>query len=274
MSIDQLGIHIGQFYLRFYAMALLSGIIAAAVLIAYLAKRAGKDPDHVWNGLVWVVLAGIVGARIYHVLTPPPSMGISALEYLSDPGKAIAIWKGGLGVPGALIGGGIAAFVYARRQGMDWWEWADLILPGVALGQAVGRLGNYVNQELYGQPSDLPWAVTIRPENRVPGYAEFSRFHPMFLYEMIMNLLICVGLIWIGRRFADRLRSGDLLGLYAISYFGGRFFLEFLKLDAPAVGQGLTIAQIFSLAAVAGGVIFIAARHRLVARQSTTKAAH
>jgi phosphatidylglycerol:prolipoprotein diacylglycerol transferase len=273
MTIDHIGIHIGKFDLRFYAIALLSGILAAAVLIAYRAKKAGKDPDLVWDGLMWVVLAGIVGARLYHVLTPPPSMGITAWEYLSDPGRAIAIWKGGLGLPGALIAGGIAAYVYVRRKGMNFWFWVDLIIPGVALGQAIGRLGNYFNQELFGQPSNLPWAVYISPENRVPGYEAFTHFHPMFLYEMIMNLLICVGLIWIERRFADRLRAGDLLGLYAIFYFGGRFFLEFLKLDAPAIGQGLTVAQLLSILAVVGGMLFIYARHRLVARRSSAEMA-
>lgn len=273
MSVDQFGIHVGPLYFRFYAMALLGGILAAATLIAYRARRAGEDPDHVWNGLLWVVFAGIVGARVYHVLTPPPSMGITALEYLSNPGKAIAIWKGGLGVPGALIGGGLAAVFYARREGMDWWRWADLIIPGVALGQTVGRLGNFANQELYGQPSDLPWAIAIRPENRVPGYEQYARFHPMFLYEMILTLLICLGLIWMGNRFSERLRPGDLLGFYTIFYFGGRFFLEFPKLDAPAFGQGLTIAQVFSLLAVAGAVLYLAARHRMVAGHSNTEPA-
>lgn len=274
MSIDQFGIHIGQFYFRFYAMSLLAGIVAAAVLIAHRAKKRGEDPDLVWNGLIWVVLAGIIGARIYHVLTPPPSMGITALDYLTDPARAIAIWKGGLGVPGALLGGGLGAYFYTRRQGLDVWAWFDLIMPGVALGQAIGRLGNYFNQELYGHPTDLPWAVTIKPEYRVEGYEAFSRFHPMFLYEMLYNLSICVGLIWIERRFSDRLRSGDLLGLYMIFYFGGRFFLEYLKLDAPAVGSGFTIAQIISLVAVALGVAFLIIRHRVVPAQSGADLAH
>jgi phosphatidylglycerol:prolipoprotein diacylglycerol transferase len=271
MSVDQFGIHIGPLYFRFYAMALLAGIIAAAALIAYRAKRHGEDPDHVWNGLVWVVLAGIVGARIYHVLTPPPSMGITALEYLQDPLQAIAIWKGGLGVPGALVGGGLAAYVYARRNNMDVWTWFDLIIPGVALGQAVGRLGNYFNQELYGHPTDLPWAVTIRLENRMPGYEDFTRFHPMFLYEIILTLSICVGLIWIERRFADRLRPGDLLGLYVIFYAGGRFFLEYLKLDAPSLGQGLTIAQAVSIIAVLLSIVYLIVRHRTVPARSSTE---
>lgn len=261
MTIDEIGIHLGPLSLRFYAMALLSGIIAAAGLIGYRAKRQGQDPEHLWNGLVWVVLAGIVGARVYHVLTPPPSMGITALEYLSQPLKAIAIWEGGLGLPGALVGGGLAAFFYVRSEGLNWWVWADLIAPGVALGQAIGRLGNYVNQELYGRPTDLPWAVTIRPINRVPGYERFSRFHPMFLYEMIMNLLICGGLMWVERRFADRLRAGDLLGLYVFFYFFGRFFLEYVKLDAPSVVQGLTTAQIVSVCAAAGAAAFVIVRH-------------
>ena len=274
MSVDELGIHLGPLYFRFYAMSITAGIIAAAVLIAYRAKRAGEDPDHLWNGLVWVVLPAIVAARIYHVLTPNPSAGVTIGEYLKDPINLIAIWRRGLGVPGALIGGGLAAFVYACRNGMDFWVWADLIAPGVALGQAVGRWGNYFNQELYGNPTDLPWAITIRPENRVPGYEEFSRFHPMFLYEMIMNLAICGGLIWIERRFARRLRPGDLLVLYAISYFGGRFFLEFLKLDAPSFGQGLTIAQVLSIVVVLAGLAFLVIRHRLATDRSSTEAAH
>ena len=125
MSIDQLGIHIGPLYFRFYAMALMSGIIGAGVLIAYRAKRYGQDPEHLWNGLVWVVLAGIVGARLYHVLTPPPSMDITVWEYLTSSEqveiwsikleipKALATWEGGLGVPGALIGGALAVVYYA-----------------------------------------------------------------------------------------------------------------------------------------------------------------
>lgn len=269
MTIDQLGVQIGPLYFRFYAMALLAGILAAAVLIAYRAKRHGQDPDHVWNGLVWVVLAGIAGARLYHVLTPPPSQGITALDYLTHPLKAIAIWEGGLGIPGALIGGGLAVYFYGRRHGMDFWPWADLIIPGVALGQAVGRWGNYFNQELYGKPTDLPWAITIDPPYRVAGYESYSRFHPMFLYEMLWNLLICVGLIWIGRRFADRLVAGDLMGLYTVFYAGGRFFFEFLKLDAPALGGGLTIAQAVSLVALVVSLAFLIARHRMAANRTS-----
>jgi phosphatidylglycerol:prolipoprotein diacylglycerol transferase len=274
MLIDQYGIHLGPFYFRFYAMALMSGILAAAFLIAYRAKRWGHDPELVWDGLAWVVLAGILGARLYHVLTPPPSMGITFLDYLQRPLDIIAIWKGGLGIPGALVGGGLAAYFYTRSKGLDWLEWADLIIPGVALGQAIGRLGNYFNQELYGKPTDLPWAVTIRPDNRVPGYQNFDTFHPMFLYEMILNLAIVVALIWIHRRFTDWLLHGDLLALYMIFYPTGRFFLEFLKLDAPALGQGLTVAQILSVLSIIIGLTFIVVRHRLVTRQSSADPAH
>ncbi len=269
MSVDDLGIHLGPLHIRYYAVLLLAGILAAAVLIARRARRRGEDPEHLWNGLFWVVLAGIIGARIYHILTPPPSMDITPLEYLKHPLKAIDTRLGGLGIPGALVGGGLAAFIYARRHGLNFLLWADLIIPGVALGQAIGRWGNFINQELYGQPSDLPWAITIRPENRVSGYEEFSRFHPVFFYEMILTLLICVGLMWIERRFANRLRSGDLLALYMILYPVGRFFLEFLKLDAPAFGEGLTIAQVVSLLAAVAGLAFLVARHHLFARPSS-----
>ena len=274
MSIDDLGIHLGPLYFRFYAMALLTGMLAGATLTAYRAKRHDQDPEHVWNGLTWVIFAGLIGARLYHVLTPPPSMGITALDYVKNPLNAIAVWKGGLGVPGGLIGGGLAVFFYSRRYKLDFWVWADLIIPGVALGQAIGRWGNFFNQELYGQPSDLPWAITIRPENREAGYEAFSHFHPMFLYEMVWTLLIGAGLIWIGRRFAGRLRSGDLLALYAVIYSGGRFFLEFLKLDAPALSGGLTIAQVVSLLAVIVSLAFLVARRRLVPGQSLADPVH
>lgn len=268
MFIDRRGIHLGNFDLYFYAVALMGGILAAAVLIAYRAKRHGQDPNHLWDGLVWVVIAGIVGARLYHVLTPPPSMGITPLDYFKNPIDLINTRHGGLGVPGALLCGGLAAFIYARRHKMDFWIWADLIMPGVALGQAVGRIGNYINQELYGKPTDLPWAITIQEDYREKGYEQYSRFHPMFLYEMIWNLLICVGLIWIQRRFAHRLKSGDLLGLYMILYPGGRFFMEFLKLDAPTFGEGPTIAQVVSLVAVVAGLAFLVIRHRQADQQS------
>jgi phosphatidylglycerol:prolipoprotein diacylglycerol transferase len=262
MSVDDLGIHLGPLYIRFYALALLAGILAAAALIAYRTRRHGHDPERLWDGLIWVVIAGIVGARIYHVLTPPPSMGITPLEYIKRPLDAIDTRQGGLGLPGALIGGALAVFFYTRYHRLDFLVWADLAIPGVALGQAVGRLGNFFNQELYGKPTDLPWAVTIKPQYRLAEYADYARFHPMFLYEMIWNLLICGGLMWVHRRFTERVKPGDLLALYLIFYFGGRFFLEFIKLDAPVFGQGLTIAQVVSVLSVAGGLIFLAVRHR------------
>ncbi|MGD9099721.1 MAG: prolipoprotein diacylglyceryl transferase [Anaerolineae bacterium] len=262
MSVDDLGIHLGPLYIRFYALALLAGILAAAALIAYRTRRYGHDPERLWDGLIWVVIAGIVGARIYHVLTPPPSMGITPLEYIKRPLDAIDTRQGGLGLPGALIGGALAVFFYTRYHKLNFLVWADLAIPGVALGQAVGRLGNFFNQELYGKPTDLPWAVTIKPQYRLAEYADYARFHPMFLYEMIWNLLICGGLMWVHRRFTERVKPGDLLALYLIFYFGGRFFLEFIKLDAPVFGQGLTIAQVVSVLSVAGGLTFLAVRHR------------
>jgi phosphatidylglycerol:prolipoprotein diacylglycerol transferase len=269
--VDNLGIHLGPLYVRFYALALLTGMLAGAALTAYRARRHGQDPDHIWSGLPWVILAALIGARLYHVLTPPPSMGITALDYFRNPLDVIATWKGGLGIPGGLVGGGLVVFIYARHHQLDFQVWADLIIPGVALGQAIGRWGNYFNQELYGQPTDLPWAIAIRPENRVAGYEAFSHFHPMFLYEMVWTLSICVGLIWFGRRFAGRLRPGDLLALYGILYPGGRFFLEFLKLDAPVLGDGLTIAQVVSLLTVIVSLAFLVARHRLLPNRSSTE---
>ncbi|MEZ4515473.1 MAG: prolipoprotein diacylglyceryl transferase [Chloroflexota bacterium] len=151
------------------------------------------NPDHVWNALILILILGVIGARLYHVLTPSPSMqavGIyTALDYFRNPNQLLNIRNGGLGIFGAILGGLLGLLIYARRNHLSMLGWSDLAVVGLALGHAIGRWGNFFNQELYGRPTSVPWAITIDPVYRLPGYGSFSTFHPAFLYESIWNLL-------------------------------------------------------------------------------------
>jgi len=258
------GFYIGPIYIRFYGIILMLGAIAAAFLAERLARRKGLKSEFVWDALIWVLIGGIIGARLWHVFTPPPSMveaGYTTMYYLTHPLDLINTRAGGLGIPGAVIGGGLALYLFCRRKKMSFLLWADIAAPGLALAQAIGRWGNFVNQEIYGKPTSLPWAIKIEPRNRVPGYESYPTFHPLFLYESIWNLMLMGFLLWMDNRFANKLKEGDIFLAYLIGYSTGRFFLEFLRLDAPLVGT-INFNQAFMLgvAVISGFIIFW--RHR------------
>lgn len=255
------GFYIGPVFIYFYGIILMLGAVAAAFLAEREARRRGQNSELVWDALIYVLIAGIIGARIWHILTPPPSMveqGITTQYYLTHPLDALWIRKGGLGIPGAVIGGVLALYWFSRRNKLDFPVWADIAAPALALGQAIGRWGNFTNQELYGAPTTLPWGIAIQHET---GYPAGTRFHPLFLYESLWNLANVFFLLWLGRRFADRLKPGDLFLTYLITYPVGRFFLEFLRLDASQVA-GININQTVALvvAILSAGVLFW--RHR------------
>jgi len=254
-----------SFHIYFYGILITLGVIAAAFLAQGEAKRRGLNPDVIWDVLFWVVVAGIVGARIWHILTPPPSMvaeGITTKWYLMHPLDMLNIRNGGLGIPGAVIGGALALWIYCRNKKLSFLTWVDVVAPGVALAQAIGRWGNFFNQELYGKPTNLPWKIFIDPQHRVAGYENYSFFQPLFLYESLWNLLNMAILLWLGRRFEKWLKPGDLFFIYMIMYAIGRFCLEFLRLDASQVA-GINFNQTFMVvvALVAGIVFFL--NHRL-----------
>lgn len=255
------GFSIGPLFVRFYGIILMSGAVVGAFLATREAKRRGYDPEIVWDLFVYLLIGGIIGARVWHILTPSPSTGITASWYLSHPLDALAVWKGGLGIPGAVIGGLIALYFYSRRTGVNFAEWTDIGAPGLALGQAIGRWGNFVNQELYGAPTDLPWKIFIAPEKRLAGYLNVEYYHPLFLYESLWNLMNLFLLLWISRRFAGSLKNGDIFLTYLVVYPVGRFLLDFLRLDASLVG-GLNINQtVMAVVAVCAGTALYL-RHR------------
>lgn len=250
--------------LAWYGVILMSGAMAGAWLAAREVKRRGGDPEVVWDLLVYLIIGGVIGARLWHVFTPPPSsieQGITTSYYLTHPIDLVNLRKGGLGIPGAVIGGMIALYYYTRKYKMNFAKWTDIAAPSVALGQAIGRFGNYFNQEVYGAPTDLPWKIYIEPAYRVSGFKQYDYFHPLFLYEALWNLANMFLLIWLSRRFADQLKPGDVFLAYLIVYPVGRFLLDFLRLDAAQLG-GINANQTFMaiVALIAATALFI--RHR------------
>lgn len=225
------------------------------------------NPDHVWNALVLILILALIGARLYHILTPSPSMaaiGIySPLDYFRNPLQLLNFRGGGLGIYGGILGGLLGLLIYTRRNRLPFLGWADLAVVGLALGQAVGRWGNFFNQELYGRPADLPWAITIDPIYRLPDYIAYERFHPAFLYESLWSLLVFFVLYRLVRRHSDRLWPGEVFAFYLIAYAVGRSLLELVRLDSRAVAffgleTGVAVATLVSVVVAvvaAAGVI-------------------
>jgi phosphatidylglycerol:prolipoprotein diacylglycerol transferase len=261
-------IHIGNFSytIHFYGIIIMVGVIAGAFLSRREAKRRGLNPDIIWDMLIYLLIGGVLGARLWHIFSPPPTslaQGITTVYYLTHPLAAIAIWNGGLGIPGAVIGGAIAMYIYTRLHHLDFAVWADIAAPGIALGQAIGRWGNFFNQELYGSPSSLPWAIYIDPQHRMAGFTDQAYYHPLFFYESLWNFANVFLLLWLGRRFVDRLKPGDLMLIYMLNYAIGRFLLDFLRLDASQVG-GINFNQTAMIIVAVGSLSALIWRHRPV----------
>jgi len=228
------------------------------------------NPEYVWSGVVWVLILAVIGARIYHILTPSPSMaeiGInSALDYFQNPLQLINLRSGGLGIYGAILGGLLGIIIFAKRQRISAIAWADLAVVGLALGQAVGRWGNFVNQELYGEPSSLPWAINIDPAHRLSGYTEFETFHPAFLYASLWSLVTFVILLRLARKHRHQLYTGDITAVYFILFGIGRIMLELVRLDSRPfvianINLGLPVATVVSIVFGLAMAILLIWRH-------------
>ena len=270
MEFYSYGFVIGPFLIHYYSLCFLAGVFSATLLASRTGKKRGIAPDTIWSCLFWLLIAGIIGARLWHVFLPSKSSGLTLSYYLHNPVKILQVCNGGLGIPGAILGGYIGLWLFCRKYGFKISKFTDTISPGLALGQAIGRLGNYFNQELYGAPSDLPWAITIDPQYRIPGFEQQATYHPLFLYELIYNLLNMGFLLWVDHRFGKRLKDGDIFLIYLIVYPVGRFFLEFLRLDTAMVG-GLDMNQLImgvtAVCAAAGLII----RHTFQPKRDLTK---
>ena len=266
------GFYIGTFFVHFYGIILMSGALAGGWLASREAKRRGHDPDIIWDLLIYLIIGGVIGARLWHVFTPAesalvmdPATGQLVNPYFAGGSIHIVdilnVRSGGLGIPGAVIGGALALFLYTRKHGLDFLEWADIAAPSLALGQAIGRFGNFFNQELYGAPTDLPWKLYIDPSHRHPAFASVEYYHPLFAYEAIFNLLNLFLLMWVTRKYEGRSKKGDILLIYLIFYPVVRFSLEFLRLDPAMVGS-ININQTFMAVIAIFAAVTLVWRHR------------
>ena len=217
--------YIGAFPLRAYALCIIAGIIVALIIATRRWKARGGTADSMELMVVVGVPFGIVGARLYHVITD--------YQLYFGPGRqpldALKIWQGGLGVWGAIAFGVLGGYLVARRRRIAFPAVLDAVAPAILVAQAIGRLGNWFNQELFGRPTTLPWALQIAPQYRPVGYEPYATFHPTFLYEMLWCLAAAVLLVWLDRRF--RLGHGKVFALYVLLYTSGRFWIETLRID-------------------------------------------
>ncbi|MDD3264762.1 MAG: prolipoprotein diacylglyceryl transferase [Dehalococcoidales bacterium] len=214
--------NIGPITIQFYGIFISLGILFALLYAFYEAHRRGENLDHVVNMALVVIPLGIIGARLYHV--------IDYWSYYSQ--NLIEIIGGrGLGIYGAIIGGAIGVLLYCAWKKLSPLRWMDIIAPGLILAQAIGRWGNFFNQELYGYPTDLPWGIYIEPGNRIPGFETYTHFHPLFLYESLWNLLGFAILFFVNRKYGKKLLDGEVTIAYFMYYSVGRFILEGMKID-------------------------------------------
>jgi len=241
--------------IRWYALFILAGIVAAVLLVRFLAVRRGMDPEFPLDAAPWVVLAGLVGARLYYLL-------LRWDYFAANPGQALNLRLGGLTIHGALALGIPTLYWLCRRRGQSFLAWADLVVPAVALAQAIGRWGNWANQEAFGTPTDLPWGVAIAPDRRPEAFATATHFHPTFLYESLFNLANALLLSWLVLRMprSRRLREGDVLWLYFVLYGLARFLIEGIRTDSLYIGP-LPAAYWLSLGLILLGGAMLILRH-------------
>ncbi|NOZ04751.1 MAG: prolipoprotein diacylglyceryl transferase [Chloroflexi bacterium] len=261
---NPIAFQIGPLVFRWYGLLIMIGALAGAYVTTLEARRHGDDPDHVWNALLVCLILGLVGARLYHVFSSPQDSQIGLRYYLNHPAEIIAVWQGGLGIFGAITGGLLGLYLYTRYQKLSLLHWLDLAAPGLLLGQAIGRWGNFFNQELYGYPTTQPWGIPIDPAHRLPMFASLpigTRFHPTFLYESLWNLMAFAILLFILHRFANRLLTGDGFLLYMILYPLGRIIVEQQRPDAWLTG-GIPTAQLLSAAFIIISLALLVLRHK------------
>ena len=240
-------ISIGPLEIRAYGLLIATGVLVAVWLAQKRLEARGGDPNTVVRIAYWAVPAGIVGARLYHVITDNQKFRGNWLE-------AFQVWQGGLGIWGGVAGGAAGAYYVTRRDELDFAMFVDASAPALAIAQAIGRFGNWFNQELFGRPTDVPWALEIDPPHRPAGFEQFDTFHPTFLYEAVWTLTLAAFLIFVVPRLWPRLRAGRLFLIYVIGYTVGRVWIELLRIDPANEIAGLRV-NVWTSIVVCGGAI-------------------
>jgi phosphatidylglycerol:prolipoprotein diacylglycerol transferase len=263
---NPIAFQIGPVTVYWYGILIVIGVLTGAYVATVQARRHQQDPDHVWNALLVCLICGIIGARLYHVFSTSRGGAIGWPYYREHLVDALRIWNGGLGLLGAIAGGALGMVIYARLAHIPAWTWLDIGAPGLLLATGIGRWGNYINQELYGPPTSLPWGIPVEPLYRIAPFNDLTlfppdtRFHPVFFYESLWCLIGFVLLWWVSIRLQRVLIDGDVFLLYLNWYSVGRFMIEFLRPDAWMWGP-IAVAQVFTAVAALGSTTYVVLRH-------------
>ncbi len=253
-----------QFAIHWYGVIIAIAVLIGAFIAEHEIVRRGGQEGYVWDLLIWVVPAGIVGARLGYVINDIAGGG---KYFLEDPGRIFKITEGGLHIYGAIALGLLTAYYYTKKHSFDLWLLLDAMAPTLLIAQGLGRVANFINQELYGSPTTLPWGISIAAENRIAAYQDLTlfpeattRFHPTFAYEMIWNLIAAGIIIWLTRRFVEKLKPGAAFYLWMIFEGVGRFWIEYFRPDQPRIqGTGISYSSVVAiLLALIGTLLFLA----------------
>jgi phosphatidylglycerol:prolipoprotein diacylglycerol transferase len=252
--------------LRWYGVLVMFGAVVGAWIAAKEIRRRGENGDAIWDAMVWVLPLGIIGARLWYVAN---NMLSGSSYYLDNPAKIFYVWEGGLHIFGGFLFGGIALYLYLTNNKMDVWLFLDSIAPAMLIGQALARPANFINQELYGPPTKLMWGIPIDAQHRLAQFSDLSlypvastRFHPTFAYEMILNILMGLLLLWIARQYADKMKPGAIIAGWLISAGLIRTFIEFFRPDQPRIGDSfVTTSMLVSFLMAITGVVMLLVRY-------------
>lgn len=244
----------GPVSIHWYGLLVVLSIVAGFFICLRLAKRAGLNQEHIWNLSFWLILGGLIGARLYHVFCELP-------YYWQNPVDIFKVWQGGVGIFGVVAAGVLVLFLYSKKSKVSFWFLADIIFVPLALGQAIVRWGNYFNQELFGLPTKLSWGIPIDFINRLPGFTNFEYFHPIFLYESIWNLIVFIILILLFKKLWEvgpqKIKAGLIFSSYLILYPLSRFFVSFARIDAQPMVFAWRLDQFISLLLVTVGILLL-----------------
>lgn len=254
--------------LRWYGVLVMLGAVVGTWIAEREIKRRGENGEVIWDALVWILPVGIIGARVWYILNN--ILGGSSY-YLDEPIKMLYIWEGGLHFFGGLLFGAVALYYFLKQNKMDFWLFLDAIAPAALIGQALARPANFINQELYGPPTKLPWGIPIDSvgNHRLLQYADISkypvettRFHPTFAYEMILNILLALLLLWVARQYIEKMKPGAIFAGWLISAGLIRAFIEFFRPDQPRIGDSfMTTSMLVSLLMALAGVVVLLIRY-------------
>ena len=262
-----------EFSLRWYGVIVMLGVIVGSLMVERVLKRHGENSETIWDALVWVLPMGIIGARLWYVINA--TLG-GDNRFSNDPSEIFKVWHGGLHIFGGLLLGGATLLFYLNKNKLDPWLFLDAAGPAMLMGQAIGRIANFINQELYGPPTSLPWGIPITAEHRLTEYSdlikypvETTRFHPTFAYEMIWNFTMAGILLWLSKRYEKQLKPGTIFAGWLIAAGVGRTWIEFFRPDQPKIpGWGVSYSAIVSGLMAIFGAVLLMARYKAINLQA------